>query len=266
MHVLVWLSCVFWIVYMLTNLERDIRDLYRVFTGHDCTEFLNENNEPLVCCIPTFPACCGQAFLPGGASRTVHSSLLLSGECWWASISERQPGGCEPPNTPLIPHWSQGKGLDVQIQGFLRSVLFAFVNSLFDTLFHCPCKRKGQNIQMNSLWKILAHVGSWERHGFCCQRNFSLQPRGGDRHSDTLLSEGCSQIWGNKPPQIALLAGLFRTQKRVLKNQMYTFVRAVISWSLCSKKKGGLTFQTWPLFEPAVSQTQCTLFHYIPVG
>ena len=52
--------------------------------------------------IPTFPACCGQAFLPGGASRTVHSSLLLSGECWWVSICERQPGGAEPPDTPFL--------------------------------------------------------------------------------------------------------------------------------------------------------------------
>lgn len=34
-----------------------------------------------LCCVLTFPACCGQAFFPGGASRTVHSSLLLSGEC-----------------------------------------------------------------------------------------------------------------------------------------------------------------------------------------
>lgn len=37
-------------------------------------------------CVFTFPACWGQLFLSGGASRTVHSSLLLSGECWWASI------------------------------------------------------------------------------------------------------------------------------------------------------------------------------------
>lgn len=73
----------------------------------------------MLCCILTFPACWGQVFLPGGASRTVHSSLLLSGECWWASICERQRVGGEPPNTPLIPLYSQGKRRDVQIQWFL---------------------------------------------------------------------------------------------------------------------------------------------------
>lgn len=31
--------------------------------------------------VRTFAACCRQVFLGGGASRTVHSSLLLSGEC-----------------------------------------------------------------------------------------------------------------------------------------------------------------------------------------
>lgn len=81
--------------------------------------------------IPTFPACCGQAFLPGGASRTVHSSLLLSGECWWASICKWQPGEGKPPNTPLFPLCSQGKGLYVWIQGSrCIFVLFVFVSSL----------------------------------------------------------------------------------------------------------------------------------------
>lgn len=95
-------------------------------------DFLKRNmkaqkNEARVCCVPTFPACCGQAFLPGGASRTVHSSLLLSGECWWASICEG-----EPPNTPLIPHCSQGKELT---QGFpLSGCIVCFGKSLVSHL------------------------------------------------------------------------------------------------------------------------------------
>lgn len=94
-----------------------------------------------VCCTPTFPACCGQAFLPGGASRTVHSSLLLSGECWWASICERQPGGGEPPNTPLLPHCSQGKGLTQDLLMFVCVVCFCKLVS--PTLFHRASEREG---------------------------------------------------------------------------------------------------------------------------
>lgn len=53
-------------------------------------------------CVLTFPACWGQLFLSGGASRTVHSSLLLSGECWWASIC--LPGGQDKP----LNQWAPG--------------------------------------------------------------------------------------------------------------------------------------------------------------
>lgn len=90
--------------------ERDNRWLW--VDGCPPSPYTTRERE-IMSCILTFPACCGQAFLSGGASRTVHSSLLLSGECWWASICERQPGGGEPPNTPLTPHCSQGKGVAV---------------------------------------------------------------------------------------------------------------------------------------------------------
>lgn len=36
---------------------------------------------PPQCPLRTLAACCRQVFLGGGASSTVHSSLLLSGEC-----------------------------------------------------------------------------------------------------------------------------------------------------------------------------------------
>ena len=67
--------------------------------------------------IHTFPACCGQAFFPGGASRTVHSSLLLSGECWWASICE----GWTPEHAPYSTLWPGGGARRSDTRAFIVS-------------------------------------------------------------------------------------------------------------------------------------------------
>lgn len=66
-------------------------------------------NQAMRGCVLTFPACWGQLFLSGGASRTVHSSLLLSGECWWASICLL--GGQDKPLNQLAPGNEPG-GID----------------------------------------------------------------------------------------------------------------------------------------------------------
>lgn len=191
---------------------------------HTQTDFWGEKSENTewspICCIHTFPACCGQAFLPGGASRTVHSSLLLSGECWWASICEWQPGGGEPPNTPLLPHCSQGKGL---IQDFLISVFVFFFCKLIVSHFIPLCMEiKGQNFQTNLLW--CWHMLALRKGIVLLSKlnDLSLQPRRRAKHSDTPLSGACSQIWGIKPPCYPPSWGTFphSTQIEVLQNQM----------------------------------------------
>lgn len=130
--------------------------------------------------------------MPGGASRTVHSSLLLSGECWWVSICKRQPGGGEPPSTPLIPHSSQGKGLEVQIQGFLLSVCVVCFSKLFDSHFIPLCNPEGGAKHSNELLMITLGTCWILGEAWFLLSKFSypsLQPRGGAAHSDTLFLE-----------------------------------------------------------------------------
>ncbi len=126
--------------------------------------------------------------MPGGASRTVHSSLLLSGECWWVSICKRQPGEGEPPNPPLIPHSSQGKGLEVQIQGPLLSVCVVCFSKLLDSHFIPLCNPEGGAKYSNEL--LMITLGTcWilgETWFLLSKLNYlSLQPRRGGSHSDT---------------------------------------------------------------------------------
>lgn len=203
---------------------------------------------------PTFPACCGQAFLPGGASRTVHSSLLLSGECWWASICGWQPGGGEPPNTPLIPHGSQGKGLDVQVQGFLLSACVgASVNSLFHTLFHCVFER---NRPKHSNKLLMMTFGTRWISGWAWLLLSASAAKRKGLTSHTHLSGACSQIWGIKHP---CTPGCFHTLRKKWKSKrcrssfsvilMFShppLSGALIPWFLWHKE-GGITFQTCPV-------------------
>lgn len=144
-----------------------------------------KRNQCLLSCVCylTFPACCGQVFFPGGASRTVHSSLLLSGECWWASICEWQPGGDEPPNTPLIPRCGQGEGRS----SMFRSKSSCLCRLLCLNFFYSIAWPRQRARIIIGLFMMAAGRMSALWTGMSCRRKA--------KHSDTGLFWSHSQLW-----------------------------------------------------------------------